>query len=304
MLDNIFLPMFEATLHPEQHPEVAELLKHVVGLDSVDDEGAQEDVCHHECPFDWAKETNPSYWWQLYFIWANLEVLNRLRHAQGLNTIAFRPHAGETGDPMHLASTYLLCPSINHGVNLHNQVSLQYLYYLDQIGLSVSPLSNNFLFRKIASNPFPKLFRRGLNVTLSTDDPLLFHMSDDALLEEYAVARASFDLSMTDVQEIARNSVLQSGFEHELKQEWLGKEYHKGVTFCDERKTHVPLIRAKYRAEHLAIEHMLVHLIAAGKTEEVLTEMKVQFGLARDAHRQILLDNFDTVPSFPEQGQL
>jgi adenosine deaminase len=52
-----------------------------------------------------------------------------------------------------------------------------------QIGLSVSPLSNNFLFRKLNQNPFPNFFKRGLNVTLSTDDPLLFHMSDDALLE-------------------------------------------------------------------------------------------------------------------------
>ena len=173
-----------------------------------------------------------------------------------------------------------------------------------QIGLSISPLSNNFLFKKIANNPFPKLFRRGLNVTLSTDDPLLFHMSDDALLEEYSVARASFDLSMTDVSEIARNSILQSGFEEELKREWLGDDYRKGVTFCDESKTHVPLIRAKFRAEHLAIEHMLVYLIAAGKGDAVLNEMKVQFGLARDAHRQVLWDNFDEVPYFPEQGQL
>lgn len=233
-----------------------------------------------------------------------MEVLNKLRSARGLNTLAFRPHAGETGNPMHLATTYLLCPSINHGINLEHQVSLQYLYYLDQIGLSISPLSNNFLFRKIATSPFPKLFRRGLNVTLSTDDPLLFHMSDDALLEEYSVARASFDLSMTDVSEIARNSILQSGFETELKKKWLGDDYLKGVTFCDESKTHVPLIRAKFRAEHLAIEHMLVHLIAAGKGEAVLNEMKVQFGLARDAHRQILWDNFDEVPDFPEQGQL
>lgn len=71
-------------------------------------------------------------------------------------------------------------------------------------------------------------------MTLSTDDPLLFHMSDDALLEEYSVARASFDLSMTDLMELARNSILQSGFEDEFKKEWLGKDYSKGVTFCDE----------------------------------------------------------------------
>jgi AMP deaminase len=198
----------------------------------------------------------------------------------------------------------MLCQSINHGINLDMQVSLQYLYYLDQVGISVSPLSNNFLFRKIADNPFPKLFRRGLNVTLSTDDPLLFHMSDDALLEEYSVARATFDLSMTDISEIARNSVLQSGFEEDFKREWLGDDYQKGVTFCDERKTHVPLIRAKFRAEHLAIEHMLCQLIGAGKGAAVLREMKVQFGLARDAHRSVLFENFAEVPSFPEQNQL
>ena len=304
MIENLFVPLFEATIHPEQHPEVAEFLKHVVGIDSVDDEGVIEDSCGCERPHEWTTDQNPSYWWQLYYLWANMQVLNRLRQERGLNTIMFRPHAGETGDPMHLAATYLLCTSINHGIGLDMQVSLQYLYYLDQIGLSISPLSNNFLFTKIADNPFPKFFRRGLNVTLSTDDPLLFHMSDDALLEEYSVARATFDLSMTDLMEIARNSVLQSGFEHSFKQKWLGADYLRGLTFCDETITHVPLIRAKYRAEHLALEHMMVHLIAAGKKDAVLSEMKVQFGLARDAHRNILLENFEEVPSFPERGQL
>mmetsp|Transcript_5125 Transcript_5125/g.10335 ORF Transcript_5125/g.10335 Transcript_5125/m.10335 type:complete len:131 (-) Transcript_5125:486-878(-) len=110
---------------------------------------------------------------------------------------------------MHLAAAYMLSKSINHGITLDKQVSLQYLYYLDQVGISVSPLSNNFLFRKIASNPLPKFFKRGMNVTLSTDDPLLFHMSDDALLEEYTVARSSFDFSMTDMTELARNSIFQ-----------------------------------------------------------------------------------------------
>lgn len=304
MIDNIFIPMFEATLHPADHPEISEALKHIVGIDSVDDEGVLEETCSAQKPGEWTSNKNPSYWWQLYFLKANLDVLNRLRESRGLNTFALRPHAGETGDPMHLAATYILCDSINHGILLDMQVSLQYLYYLDQIGLSISPLSNNFLFRKIAENPFPKFFRRGLNVTISTDDPLLFHLSDDALLEEYSVARATFDLSMTDMMEIARNSVLQSGFEDDFKQKWLGKEYKRGLTFCDEKITHVPLIRAKFRAEHLALEHMLVHLIAAGKGDKVLHELKIQFGLARDAHRDVLFDNFTEVPSFPERGQL
>lgn len=304
MIENLFVPLFDATLDPEGHPEIAEAMKHIVGFDSVDDEGALEEACSCQRPHQWTSKRNPSYWWQLYFLWANLQPLNRLRHALGLNTFAFRPHAGETGDPMHLAATYMLCDSINHGILLDAQVSLQYLYYLDQVGMSISPLSNNFLFRKIAENPFPKFFRRGLNVTISTDDPLLFHMSDDALLEEYSVARATFDLSMTDLMEIARNSVLQCGFEEDFKEKWLGKNYKKGQTFCDENITHVPLIRAKFRAEHLALEHMFVHLIAAGKSDKVLQEMKVQFGHARDAHRDVLFENFEEVPAFPERGQL
>ena len=42
MLENLFGPLFEATLFPEEHPEVAELLNHIVGFDSVDDEGSLE----------------------------------------------------------------------------------------------------------------------------------------------------------------------------------------------------------------------------------------------------------------------
>jgi AMP deaminase len=288
MLENLFVPMFEATLHPDQHPEIAAALLHIVGVDSVDDEGALEEPCGTQRPLDWTTSSNPSYAWQLYYIWANLQVLNRLRSARGLNTFGFRPHAGETGDPMHLAATYMLCDGINHGIVLDAQVSLQYLYYLDQVGMTLSPLSNNFLFTKIADNPFAKFFRRGLNVTLSTDDPLLFHLSDDALLEEYSVARATFNLSMVDMMEIARNSVKQSGFDESFKEEWLGKNYRRGLTFCDERITHVPLIRAKFR----------------GKGDAVLQEMMVQFGLARDAHRDVLFENFEEVPTFPERSQL
>ena len=309
MLENIFTPMVEATLHPEEHPEVAELLNHIVGFDSVDDEGNPEAPCGCASPKEWKGSENPSYAWQLYYLWSNIKVVNAMRKSRGLNTFAFRPHSGETGDVMHLAATYLLCESVNHGINLDKQVSLQYLYYLDQIGLSVAPLSNNFLFRKMKDNPFSKFFRRGMNVALSTDDPLLFHMSDDPLLEEYSVARASFDLSMTDMCEIARNSVYQSGFSHEEKKAWLGAQYIRGVKHCDVLKTHVPLIRAKFRAEHLASEHMMLKLLAKGTGEEVLYAMMQQFQWSRDAHRKILFDNFIEVPDgdsvwMPGQGNV
>jgi AMP deaminase len=113
----------------------------------------------------------------------------------------------------------------------------------------------------MAENPFQKFFRRGMNVTLSTDDPLLFHMSDDALLEEYSVARATFDLSMTDMMELARNSIFQSGFEEEFKEKYLGKEYRKGATFCDEVRNSnlIAILIYLPTVTHVRDHHVLAH---------------------------------------------
>lgn len=116
-----------------------------------------------------------------------------------------------------------------------------------QIGLAMSPLSNNSLFLDYHRNPFPIFFLRGLNVSLSTDDPLQIHLTKEPLVEEYSIAASvSSSLSLTtikmvscgyqrwiywghphplqvwklsscDLCEIARNSVYQSGFSHALK---------------------------------------------------------------------------------------
>ena len=54
---------------------------------------------------------------------------------------------------------------------------LQYLYYLSQIGIATSPLSNNSLFLNYHRNPLSDFLARGLLVSLSTDDPLQFHFT-------------------------------------------------------------------------------------------------------------------------------
>lgn len=59
---------------------------------------------------------------------------------------------------------------------------------LYQIGLAMSPLSNNSLFLDYHRNPFPMFFQRGLNVSLSTDDPLQIHLTKEPLVEEYSIA--------------------------------------------------------------------------------------------------------------------
>jgi AMP deaminase len=163
-------------------------------------------LSHYPLPSEWDGPSNPPYSYWLYYIWANLKELNNFRKSRGMNTFSFRPHAGEAGAVSHLGSAFLLCHHINHGVNLRKNPTLQYLYYLKQIGVAMSPLSNNRLFLSYDKNPFPTYFQRGLNVSLSTDDPLQLHHTKDALLEEYSVALQVYGFTSCDLCELSRNS--------------------------------------------------------------------------------------------------
>jgi hypothetical protein len=60
------------------------------------------------------------------------------------------------------------------------------LFYLKQIGIAMSPLSNNALFLTYERNPLPDFFKTGLNVSLSTDDPLQFHFTKVSLRPIYS----------------------------------------------------------------------------------------------------------------------
>jgi AMP deaminase len=267
MLHNIFSPLFEATLRPEANPEIATFMKRVVGLDTVDDESTLEKVsslANYKVvqPQDWTVSDNPPYSYWSYYIYANLNVLNHIRRARGLNTFAFRPHCGEAGSLDHLATAFLTAHSINHGIELRKIPVLQYLFYLKQIGMSMSPNSNNKLFLKYSKNPFPKFLNRGLNVTLSTDDPLMIHLTKEPLLEEYSVATQVWSLNQVDLAEIARNSMLQSGFPHTLKQKWMGSDYLSGSPESVEPH-HINLSRLRYTFRYQAfiteMDHLLVN---------------------------------------------
>lgn len=72
--------------------------------------------------------------------------------------------------------------NISHGLLLRKVPVLQYLYYLSQIGIAMSPLSNNSLFLNYHRNPLPEYLARGLCVSLSTDDPLQFHFTKVSVL--------------------------------------------------------------------------------------------------------------------------
>ncbi|XP_057494383.1 probable AMP deaminase isoform X1 [Actinidia eriantha] len=272
ILDNVFIPLFEVTVDPNSHPQLHVFLMQVVGFDIVDDESKPErrPTKHMPKPAEWTNEFNPAYSYYAYYCYANLYTLNKLRESKGMPTIRLRPHCGEAGDIDHLAAAFLLCHNISHGINLRKSPVLQYLYYLAQVGLAMSPLSNNSLFLDYHRNPFLMFFHRGLNVSLSTDDPLQIHLTKEPLVEEYSVAAKVWKLTSCDLCEIARNSVYQSGFSHADKSHWLGHKYCKrGPEGNDIHKSNVPDLRISFRHETWKEEMQYVYLGKARLPQEI-----------------------------------
>uniref|UniRef100_A0A3Q2NY06 AMP deaminase n=1 Tax=Fundulus heteroclitus TaxID=8078 RepID=A0A3Q2NY06_FUNHE len=286
MLENIFRPLFEVTVDPGSHPELHLFLQHVVGFDSVDDESKPEQHIFNldsPLPANWTEEDNPPYSYYLYYMYANMTVLNHLRRQRGFHTLVLRPHCGEAGPIHHLVSGFMLSENISHGLLLRKAPVLQYLYYLAQIGIAMSPLSNNSLFLSYHRNPLPEYLSRGLMVSLSTDDPLQFHFTKEPLMEEYSIAAQVWKLSSCDMCELARNSVLMSGFSHKVKTSWLGANYIKeGQESNDIRRTNVPNIRVAYRYETMCEElNLITQAIRTDELETIEEEGALCMGAVR-----------------------
>ncbi|ORY56669.1 uncharacterized protein BCR38DRAFT_402331 [Pseudomassariella vexata] len=272
VIKNVFLPLFEVTKNPESHSKLHIFLQRVIGFDSVDDESKVERRLFKKFPVpsEWTSKQNPPYSYWIYYVFANMTSLNFWRRQRGFNTFLLRPHCGEAGDSEHLAVALLCSHSISHGLLLRKVPLLQYIFYLEQIGIAMSPLSNNALFLAYERNPFHQYFKRGLNVSLSTDDPLQFAFTKEPLIEEYAVAAQIYKLSPVDMCELAKNSVKQSGYEHSIKQQWLGPNFSlPGKEGNMMIKTNVPDRREEFRHHTWVEEHRMISRYTSAEREEV-----------------------------------
>ncbi|KAI0379701.1 AMP deaminase [Hypomontagnella monticulosa] len=261
IVKNVFQPLFEVTKDPESHPKLHIFLQRVIGFDSVDDESKVERRLYRKFPVpkEWNSKQNPPYSYWIYYLFSNMTSLNFWRRQRGFNTFLLRPHCGEAGDSEHLAVAVLCSHSISHGLLLRKVPILQYIFYLEQIGIAMSPLSNNALFLAYERNPFYQYFRRGLNVSLSTDDPLQFAFTKEPLMEEYAVAAQIYKLSPVDMCELAKNSVRQSGYEYSIKQQWLGEKFNlPGKDGNSMVKTNIPDRREEFRYHTWVEEHRMI----------------------------------------------
>lgn len=224
--DNIFEPLFSAF----KDPELKLFMKYIIGFDSVDNEDEPNSNYYNiDTKIDDIKirkqikdKQNPfTYSMYIFLMWKYISKLNSISK----KSFKFKPHAGELGNIHHLLTAYLLTDSICHGINLidsnaskydnhdtvlknNNNIVMLYLFIKDQVGCALSPISNNYLCRKYSCLHLDLLFKLGLRMSLCTDDPLMFHLTDDPIVEEFSMAKNYYNLSNGDLLELVNNSYL------------------------------------------------------------------------------------------------
>jgi aminodeoxyfutalosine deaminase len=127
-------------------------------------------------------------------------------------------HAGEVGGPKEIreAIEVLGVERIGHGIAAVRDPSLMDLLAQRRVPLEICPESNirtgalakqlGFSTAQIEQHPLPKLYRHGIPVVLSTDDPAMFHTD---LRSEYENA-FRMGLNEAELKDIAKMSFEQA----------------------------------------------------------------------------------------------
>jgi aminodeoxyfutalosine deaminase len=148
---------------------------------------------------------------ELAFPAVNFRPAFDLARSEGLRTVC---HAGEIGGPESVreAVEILGAERIGHGIAVMNDPALAESLATRHIVLENCPSSNLYtgaLAKQtgnpnatLADHPLAKLMAQGVLVTLSTDDPAMFHTD---LLTEYSHA-ASLGLSNSQLLQLAEQS--------------------------------------------------------------------------------------------------
>ena len=144
------------------------------------------------------------------------EVFARAQ-ADGLHTVA---HAGEEGDASYVTDVLdnLHVERVDHGVRAVGDPLLVDRLVAEQIPLTVCPLSNVRLkgVADLRVHPLADLLRRGVRVTVNSDDPAYFGGYLDDNVE---AVRMALGLDEGEIRDLALNSIAASFAPPEVKAE-------------------------------------------------------------------------------------
>ena len=92
-----------------------------------------------------------------------------------------------------------------------------------QVPLEVCPLSNvaTGVVADIAAHPIGAMWRAGLNLTVNTDDPGMFHNS---LVDDFMALNEHFGFAADDVRRLTLNAIAAS-WQHEADKQALRETF-------------------------------------------------------------------------------
>ena len=137
-----------------------------------------------------------------------IENFGILREAATRLGVGYQVHAGEMGSPASIveAIDVLGADRIGHGVQAIRDPELLERLIRDQVPLDVCPTSNVriSLFPTLEDHPVAEFWRRGVNMTISSDDPPFFHTT---LTDELRHVVRLAGLSRDDLAELQRRAM-------------------------------------------------------------------------------------------------
>jgi adenine deaminase len=146
------------------------------------------------------------------------DVYDRAR-AEGFLAVA---HAGEEGPPEYIwqARDVLKVQRVEHGVKCTEDERLVERLVAEQMPLTVCPFSNVKLriFPELRQHNFAQMLRRGLFVTINSDDPAYF---GGYIGENYVGTAKALGLTVEEMIRVARNSFSASFIPDAEKQRHL-----------------------------------------------------------------------------------
>ena len=138
---------------------------------------------------------------------------------KGFLTVA---HAGEEGPPEYIweALNLLKVKRIDHGVQCFQDKKLVRKLQIDQIPLTVCPLSNIKLrvFNTLQEHNLKKMLNNGLMVMINSDDPAYF---GGYINKNYIESQKALNLSLKEVKNLIINSFKSSFLDQKKKEEWI-----------------------------------------------------------------------------------
>jgi adenosine deaminase len=135
----------------------------------------------------------------------NFKSIYRRAKTEGLR---LKAHVGEwgTADDVRRAVEYLELDEVQHGIAAVDDPSVVRFLADNHIRLNITPSSNYLLGRvkDLKSHPIAELYRNGVDVTINSDDVLIF---DSAVSKEYLRLYQSGCLNAQELEDIRMNGL-------------------------------------------------------------------------------------------------